>query len=340
LNKLNLDKALLLHIFIDRSINYMKKLFLFFFVLWQFNAAFAQTNVYHPFPSDSAIWNVSYQDTWNYACREYSYSTAGDTIINSITYHKIQQQGQAFLMKKDYLDPFPTCTYQIIGNFNNYIGAIREDVAQKKVYIFRNTDSAEVLLYDFNLNVGDTIKGYFSEQYYDGIIVSAIDSTLIGAQYRKTWIIDPYCGWGTGDKRYSPQIIEGIGCTYGLLELPCIEENTRKHLTCFSHRNQTLYPTYDATSACTLLTSINEKEGIENILSIFPNPSSGKFQLTLSNSKSGTIEVMDVLGNKILRSEIKNETTEVDLSDHQSGIYFVRITDPKGNFAVKKIVKG
>lgn len=319
----------------------MKKITLFIFFLWQMDISMGQTNVYHPFPSDSAIWNVSYKDTWNYDCREYSYSTSGDTIINSITYHKIRQQGQSFLMKTEpCCSPLLMCTNQITGNFNFYIGAIREDIPQKKVYLFRNTDSAEVLLYDFNLNVGDTIKGYFDEPYhYDNITIVAVDSTLIGTQYRKTWTIDPSCGWGTGQMAYAPKIIEGIGCTYGLLELPCIEENTRKHLTCFSHKNQTLYPTYNATSACTLLTSINEKEGIENTLSIFPNPSSGKFQLTFSNSKSGTIEVMDVLGNKILKSEIKSESTEIDLSDEIPGIYFVRISDSKGNFTMKKIVK-
>ena len=46
-----------------------------------------------------------------------------------------------------------------------------------------------------------------------------------------------------------------------------------------------------------------------------------------------------MLGEIIYRSEIKNKSTEVDLSDKKSGIYFVRLVDVKGDYFVKKIVK-
>lgn len=312
----------------------MKKLFLFFLIFLQTAISFAQTNVYHPFPSDSAVWNVSYEDYWNYDCLKYSYSITGDTAINSVTYHKIWQQGERFFMQTNS-GPGPQvfCTNQLTGTYSRYKGAIREDIVQKKVYFLPPSLSRDTLLYDFTLNVGDTVKGYFA--MYDPIVIKSVDSTLIGMQYRKTWNIDPMCGWGGP----TPRIIEGVGSIFGLLELPCGIEKSSRTLLCFSENNKTLYPNYNGSSACTIINSVTEKENIKNVVQIFPNPSNGKFQLTLNFLKGSTFEIMDVLGNTILKSEIKNETTEMDLSDYKSGIYFVRITDSKGNFVVKKIIK-
>jgi hypothetical protein len=83
---------------------------------------------------------------------------------------------------------------------------------------------------------------------------------------------------------------------------------------------------------------INEIKELEDAV-IFPNPSTGKFQFTLNNILDEKIEITDVLGNIIMKSEIKNESVQLDLSDQSKGIYFVRISDEKGNLIVKKIVK-
>ncbi len=311
----------------------MKRSLLFLLVLWQINIAIAQTNVYHPFPSTSAIWNVSYQDYWFYDCREYSYSITGDTIINSITYHKIWKQGKSMLMVDNTPSPIPLCTNQLTSTYSYYAGAIREVLPQKKIYFILPSSTVDSLLYDFTLNVGDTIKGYFNPNVAP-IVVESIDSILIGTQYRKRWNIPSVCGWGGA----TPRVIEGIGSVFGLLELPCgIEKNVRI-LECFSQNNQTLYPTYDVANGCVLITSIKENEKFVSI-SIYPNPNNGKFQLKLMNQKSVTLEITDILGNTILKSEIKNETIDIDLSGQSDGIYFVKTIDSKGSFVVKKIVK-
>lgn len=81
--------------------------------------------------------------------------------------------------------------------------------------------------------------------------------------------------------------------------------------------------------------------GIEKI-SIFPNPTSGKFtlQINASDSFAGSwsgndqqtrLEIFNILGEKIvdIPGIISQASNEIDLSSVQNGIYFIRINDRK-----------
>lgn len=305
----------------------MKKPLLILLLLWQFNIALAQTNIYHPFPAANAIWNNHYMDCFFYECYDYSYYMPGDTTINGITYHKINKQVQSYAMittVTQFCQSGCCCTNQVIGHSNSYVGALREDAGQKKVYIVQADSASEQLLYDFNLNVGDTVKGYFN--YSPPLIVTSIDSVLVGVAYRKNWNLN----------QQPMSIIEGIGLTPDFLKIPWWEAAVA--LNCFSENNQTLYPVFDNTSACTILTSIANNDNTVNF-SILPNHSNGRFQLVISDADFKNVTITDVLGNNILKKQINNESTVIDLSEYPNGIYFVKTIDSKGNFIVKKIVK-
>ncbi|CAN5373351.1 hypothetical protein BH09BAC5_BH09BAC5_10600 [soil metagenome] len=69
---------------------------------------------------------------------------------------------------------------------------------------------------------------------------------------------------------------------------------------------------------------------------IFPNPSSGIFQLTFSNPESiKGIYITDIFGKKLFSPQNK---TEIDLSNYVAGIYLLNIERGNGN-RVKKLVK-
>jgi hypothetical protein len=153
----------------------MKKLILLFSFLLTLSAK-AQTNVYHPFPDSNAVWTVGwgYSDPGPPACSKeahFSYLIAGDTLINSIIYNKINS---------------PYC--DVIGGFcgvfpycgNNYAGAIREDMIFKKIWFIPPGSNSEELLYDFNLNVGDTVHGTIINGCENGRTIMSKDSILLG----------------------------------------------------------------------------------------------------------------------------------------------------------------
>ncbi len=57
-------------------------------------------------------------------------------------------------------------------------------------------------------------------------------------------------------------------------------------------------------------------------VSVFPNPSKGQFTLILAKDK-GTVEIYNMLGGKVYRSEIKNQKSEINLSNQPKGMYLI-----------------
>ncbi len=97
---------------------------------------------YNPIVIDGYSWNVvNIGDGGNPKQTIYRTNTEvikGDTIINGVTYKK-------FWVADD-------CNLEKV----NLLALIREDIEEQKVYAYNK--GAEVLLYDFNVEIGDTIK--------------------------------------------------------------------------------------------------------------------------------------------------------------------------------------
>src|SRR5665811_499822 len=109
----------------------------------------AQEYQYVPFPDSNAVWSESYSSSdapWIY--NKYALFNE-DTIINGIVYHKL----------------FHTENKSEITRENSVcIGRIRED-SLKRVFVngtmfFAVPETEELMIYDFSLEVGDTIGQY------------------------------------------------------------------------------------------------------------------------------------------------------------------------------------
>ncbi|MEO8760988.1 MAG: T9SS type A sorting domain-containing protein, partial [Bacteroidia bacterium] len=60
-------------------------------------------------------------------------------------------------------------------------------------------------------------------------------------------------------------------------------------------------------------------------VNIYPNPSSGTFNLQISENENTSIEVYNAIGQKVLTQKLQSNVTELNLVDFNSGIYNVRI---------------
>lgn len=297
----------------------MKNILILFLLL---NSCFvsAQTSMYHSFPDSNATWNYKLQANCfanGTADEDYSIVISGDTLLNNRTYHKLYTPFVASLSTG-------TCG----GILNGYKGAIREDVIGKKVYIIPSQDTTEQLLYDFTLQVGDTVKGYTPLFPSQPDTVISMDSILIGSSFRKRWIINT-C--------YNISIIEGIGSTYGFFEKSpgCLTDFADFTLNCFQQNSQTMYP--NSTTNCQLITSLKTIPKVEENISIYPNPSNGSLTIDFRTIQIKEIRLINLLGDIIFSQKLGKES-KLDIHNLPQGYFFLHMTDPYNQTISKKIV--
>jgi hypothetical protein len=84
--------------------------------------------------------------------------------------------------------------------------------------------------------------------------------------------------------------------------------------------------------------------GLENslktlVMNVFPNPSFGKFILSLSEEMPGIIKIVNQIGQIIYTGEVNHLTkTEIDISTQPDGIYILRFQTEE-NTTTRKIIK-
>lgn len=83
---------------------------------------------------------------------------------------------------------------------------------------------------------------------------------------------------------------------------------------------------------------IEDFEQVENI-TLYPNPSNSILNVHVQNTSSnGTIEVYNILGEKVISQELLSEATKIDVSGWNSGVYLVKISSENGE-ETKRFVK-
>jgi len=84
-----------------------------------------------------------------------------------------------------------------------------------------------------------------------------------------------------------------------------------------------------------ILTGIDKVNEEKPEVKVFPNPNNGIFNLEFKtqNSKFGTVEIYNMLGEKIYSNtlNIEHSTFNIDISNHSAGIYLYRVLSENGN---------
>jgi hypothetical protein len=84
-----------------------------------------------------------------------------------------------------------------------------------------------------------------------------------------------------------------------------------------------------------------EKDDNANTLQVFPNPTTGKFNISVKEQeKAFHVNIYNLVGEMIFHWESGNSTTanfEADLSRKPDGVYFVELDTEKAN-VLKRII--
>jgi type IX secretion system substrate protein len=274
----------------------------------------AQTSIYRPMPVADALWSEML--TMGSGSSKWQYGIFGDTVISSVTWHKIYERNII-------------CWDTTMTAINsNLVGAMREDVL-KRVY-YRSFDPAfscsadsTYKIYDFSKNApGDTIQFISTSGVCynnDFLTVDYIDSIQISGSYRKRYNFIEGETW-----------IQGIGSIRGLFSVitPFPTCSCTQALLCHKQSNTLVYinPAYNF-CYCDLGVSMDEPEARQKI-KIFPDPFSENTSLVIDkNLMNAILTVYNSKGQQVKQMKnISGKTILLERNGLPAGIYFLQLT--------------
>jgi len=281
---------------------------------------------YFAFPQSHALWyQYHYPENQSEERNEAESMIFGlqdqDTLINGLQYNKV------FRFYSEPPDPSSA----------EYIGAIREDDNQRVFYLGEHpfsypvTDTGEIMIYDFSVNVGDTIReGLFTTNEY--LLVSEIDTIPIGETLRKRIHFENYAG---------TKWIEGIGNERGLLYYSgeLMNNGLWGDLSCFYQDDAKLFHNqnydYCAEGISNQISQVSDNPDIR----IFPNPCSSGYVDIEASFELRSIQLLN-MGGQVIREfqGSKEYNHRIQTGKLEPGIYFLKLINSRNEIYTRKLV--
>lgn len=259
-------------------------------------------------------WRVDYTPDLDPYDLKYLDIIDGDTIIDSIEYYKIYNSGYIY----DYSN------YYIFEH--ELHGFLREE--GDKWYSYQ--DFRDTLLYDFSLEVGDTLIAAFTQ---GPIVVEAIDSILVDGEYRER--MHMYLG----PTQPEVNIIAGIGSTRGLFEKMKIPgEWGGGILRCYAIDG---IPVYTPFYECDLTVDIHEYDKSPKSISISPNPAINYILVNLPQDLGMVhCKLMNSMGKIVFEKDFEsNSVNKILTSSYDPGLYIAVFENDLVKQSIKFIIE-
>ena len=309
----------------------MKKIILLFpiILLLGIFTTNAQEENYHPLVQEGKMWSVLdaiYVFNPGDGPAWYTYTTQkfmfyGDTVINEKEYKKMY-----ISLKENPIFPHDWSLHSFM----------RED-ENKKVWQLKSSywgDLWEELLYDFSLEIGDTVQ---SAANCYVIVEDIADEIMHNGDVRKVFRFSKNCFYEDDDYSFIMEDywVEGIGSNYGLL-IPFGSELTGGfyELLCFHENDGLIFFNEEYKTCYKSSVGINT---YDNRINIFPNPTTNVFNIeNIDNLNIRAISIFNIQGQMIRQYDINS--TQLDVSNISSGLYFIKIFTSGGECIVKKVI--
>lgn len=177
------------------------------------------------FPISNAVWVGAYNVNGT-PTGYYRYElTQQDTVINNVNYRKV-------------------------FDLNGYHLALRQDSANKKVFVILANEFDEKLLYDFSLKVGNVFNNHFCG---NNLVITKEDSTTNFSGLKRQIHFDT---WG------QTTWVEGVGSTTEPFNLICSQDGKSAVLHCFSVDELTMYYSGHPVANCDYVTAFNSNVAV------------------------------------------------------------------------------
>ena len=280
--------------------------------------------------------------------------------INGYSYYKMYQT----FYKIGYEYGYSSILFPQSSNSTQFIGYFRED-PNGKFYLFNNgtlpiifigqlfNNGVETVFFDnqvvLNSQIGDLFTAYFSQSncnidYVGNIIFNGINLKQIKCDTNGMVSVP-----GTAN------CIEGIGYINNSCYNTSIQDNSlmyfeRMYFYSKQGQNITFYDNlyvpygtnngllyyYSFANADRQILSISTKE--KDIITIYPNPTNSVINISSNNQIINSISISDTQGRLIKTEKCFSTELKLDISNLQTGTYFVKIETNIETFS-KKIIK-
>lgn len=182
------------------------------------------------------------------------------------------------------------------------------------------------MIYDFTVQVGDSVPDPVRYSYGDKYEVLSIDSVLVGNTYRKRWNIE-----GPG-----ASIIEGVGSTFGLVNPIGWAMECEFELLCYSEGDSGLYP--NVGPACeTELVYLNVDEEVH--ASALIQYTENGVNIVMKNPQ----EVIDYYlydntGRMVKSGNLSNQIS-LSNADYNAGVYLIQFVTEGETHAQRILIR-
>ncbi len=213
-----------------------------------------------------------------------------------------------------------------------------------KVYVVGTSDSIEMLLYDFDLGLNDTMRFVYPLDTYTSW-VTRTDSTQINGTWYKTWAFDGIDVNKDSTRSIKYNVIEGLGCTNGAYYPACPYPLTAFSdvMLCFNNSDyitglsnpvigyaQAHTQSFDNTTSCKAVATLNTSSvvaGKENVV-VAPNPVVSDSKIILpAGVKSARVSIYNMLGQCVYTVQVCGTSIQIGAAIQSPGVYTFLVTD-------------
>ena len=220
--------------------------------------------------------------------------------------------------------------YHYLSRANWGYQLIREDSAAGKLYCMRQSDTMEVLMYDYNLQIGDTLLSY-AMNTTTPFIVTSVSNVKINNIDHRIWKFN-----------LPGTLIEGVGTTFGPRMLEPGHTDMYDPMCCFENNGAKAVFAANPWGSfnCALsVDDVNKRTGV----SISPNPITADSRIILPQTiKAGKLKIINTAGQFVVNITLKN-AREISLREYHlpPGFYYFTAKDAetgesfKGKFVIQ-----
>lgn len=214
-----------------------------------------------------------------------------------------------------------------------------------QVFVYYGSSPYFIKIYDFNLEIGDTVQLIGIGKYE----ILEIGLMEIGNSMRKFQYVKYF--WNNTFISSTKLLIEGIGlvdnpmqgglldCSYFFLENSFCDEafdGWSIYFRCFQDGDFSYRPFNDCT-----LSDAPSPISEPSQMAISPNPANQSFTVKINGQTGyGRIELLNTTGQIVRHQPVVDiiNTLELSVSDLPNGIYFVRLTNERGSLSKPIVV--